>query len=221
MKALRSHTPGGPETLVLEDVSDPEPKAGEVLVAIKACGVNYPDFLTIQDLYQTKPPRPFAPGTEIAGDAFRPEGRGAQELVESAEQRVFQIAEAGARGRQGFVPVRTAVKEAFRLLQERFESRSPITGLPTGYNDFDYKTAGLQPGDLIIIAARPSMGKCLSEDAEIVQDDGSIRTIGEMCRSRFASSESRPCCASSAGKWVKIISTGLIRACRAGMNRPA
>jgi replicative DNA helicase len=126
-------------------------------------------------------------GTEIAGDAFRPEGRGAQELVESAEQRVFQIAEAGARGRQGFVPVRTAVKEAFRLLQERFESRSPITGLPTGYNDFDYKTAGLQNGDLIIIAARPSMGKCLSEDAEIVQDDGSIRTIGELCRARTGS----------------------------------
>jgi NADPH2:quinone reductase len=67
MKALRSHTPGGPETLVFETIADPEPKAGEALVAIKACGVNYPDFLTIQDLYQTRPPRPFSPGTEIAG----------------------------------------------------------------------------------------------------------------------------------------------------------
>ena len=98
-------------------------------------------------------------GMEITGDGFRPEGRSSQELVESAEQKVFQIAEAGSRGRQGFVPMRSAVKEAFRLLQERYESRSPITGLPTGFNDLDYKTAGLQAGDLIIIAARPSMGK--------------------------------------------------------------
>lgn len=67
MKALMSHTAGGPETLKLEDVAEPEVKAGDVLIAIKACGVNYPDVLTIQDLYQTKPPRPFAPGGEIAG----------------------------------------------------------------------------------------------------------------------------------------------------------
>jgi replicative DNA helicase len=98
-------------------------------------------------------------GTEITGDAFRPEGRSAQELVESAEQKVFHIAEAGARGRQGFVSMRSAVKEAFQLLQQRYESRSPITGMPTGFVDFDHKTAGLQPGDLIIVAARPAMGK--------------------------------------------------------------
>jgi NADPH2:quinone reductase len=67
MKALISRDPGGPETLRLEDVPEPVAKAGEVVVDIKACGVNFPDVLTIQDLYQTKPPRPFAPGTEIAG----------------------------------------------------------------------------------------------------------------------------------------------------------
>ena len=98
-------------------------------------------------------------GYSIAGDAFQPEGRGARELVESAEQLVFHIAEAGARGRAGFTSMRSAVKEAFRLLQERFENRSAVTGLPTGFSDFDLKTAGLQAGDLIIIAARPSMGK--------------------------------------------------------------
>jgi replicative DNA helicase len=98
-------------------------------------------------------------GYEIAGGAFQPEGRGARELVEVAEQLVFHIAEAGARGRQGFTSMRSAVKEAFRLLQERFENRSAVTGLPTGFNDFDQKTAGLQAGDLIIVAARPSMGK--------------------------------------------------------------
>ncbi len=98
-------------------------------------------------------------GTEIAGEAFQPEGRPATEIVELAEQKVFRIAEAGSRGRQGFVSMRAAVKEAFRQLQERYENRSPITGMPTGFTDFDHKTAGLQPGDLIIVAARPSMGK--------------------------------------------------------------
>ena len=67
MKALLSEAPGGPETLVLKDVPQPQPGPGEVLVAVKACGVNYPDFLIIQDKYQFRPQRPFAPGAEIAG----------------------------------------------------------------------------------------------------------------------------------------------------------
>jgi NADPH2:quinone reductase len=67
MKALLSKNPGGPDSLVLEDVADPIPGPREVRVAVRACAVNYPDFLIIQDLYQVKPPRPFAPGAEIAG----------------------------------------------------------------------------------------------------------------------------------------------------------
>ncbi len=67
MKALRSHLPGGPETLVLDEVPEPPVGPGEVRVAVKACGVNFPDLLIIQDLYQFKPPRPFAPGAEVAG----------------------------------------------------------------------------------------------------------------------------------------------------------
>ena len=98
-------------------------------------------------------------GTEITGDAFQPEGRSTQEILEKAEQAVFRIAEAGARGRQGFVPMRSAVKEAFEQLQQRYETRGSVTGLPTGFTDFDELTAGLQPSDLIILAARPSMGK--------------------------------------------------------------
>ncbi len=62
-----SHQPGGPETLVLEEVPEPVPATGELRVAVRACGVNFPDLLIIQDLYQVKPPRPFAPGGEIAG----------------------------------------------------------------------------------------------------------------------------------------------------------
>jgi NADPH2:quinone reductase len=67
MKALISEAPGGPNTLVLRDVAEPEPGSGEVLVSVKACGVNFPDFLIIQDKYQFRPQRPFAPGAEIAG----------------------------------------------------------------------------------------------------------------------------------------------------------
>jgi NADPH2:quinone reductase len=67
MKALLSKYPGGPETLVLEDMPEPVPGPGEVRVAVRACAVNFPDLLMIQDLYQFKPPRPFAPGAEVAG----------------------------------------------------------------------------------------------------------------------------------------------------------
>ncbi|ABI76873.1 putative quinone oxidoreductase [Hyphomonas neptunium ATCC 15444] len=67
MKAVLSKVVGGPETLVIEDVAVPTPGKGQVLVQVKACGVNYPDVLIIQDMYQFKPPRPFSPGGEVAG----------------------------------------------------------------------------------------------------------------------------------------------------------
>ncbi|HEY7800669.1 MAG TPA: NADPH:quinone oxidoreductase family protein [Hyphomonadaceae bacterium] len=67
MKAVLSKAPGLPDTLVMEDVPSPSPKAGEMVVSVKAVGVNFPDFLIIQDMYQYKPQRPFSPGGEIAG----------------------------------------------------------------------------------------------------------------------------------------------------------
>jgi NADPH2:quinone reductase len=67
MKALLSKTVGGPETLVLEDVPSPTPGPQDVLIGVKAVGVNFPDVLMIKDMYQFKPPRPFAPGGEVAG----------------------------------------------------------------------------------------------------------------------------------------------------------
>ncbi|WP_122466559.1 NADPH:quinone oxidoreductase family protein [Brevundimonas lutea] len=67
MKALLSTAPGGPETLALTDLPTPEPGRGEVRVAVKAVGINYPDTLIIEDRYQFRPPRPFAPGAELAG----------------------------------------------------------------------------------------------------------------------------------------------------------
>lgn len=68
MKAMLSTAVGGPETLELTDLPDPEPKKGELVIAVRAAGLNFPDTLMIRDLYQMKPPRPFAPGGEIAGD---------------------------------------------------------------------------------------------------------------------------------------------------------
>ena len=67
MKALMSVTVGGPESLELTELPTPEPGKGEVLIEVKAASVNYPDTLIIRDLYQFKPPRPFTPGTEVAG----------------------------------------------------------------------------------------------------------------------------------------------------------
>jgi len=70
MRALLSYEPGGPETLRLADVLDPVPRRGELLVRVHACAINYPDVLIIEDKYQLKPQRPFAPGGEIAGEVI-------------------------------------------------------------------------------------------------------------------------------------------------------
>ena len=67
MKAVLSKAVGGPETLVLEELPDPVAGPGQVVLAVKACGVNYPDVLIIEDRYQFKPERPFAPGGEVSG----------------------------------------------------------------------------------------------------------------------------------------------------------
>jgi replicative DNA helicase len=99
--------------------------------------------------------------TEIADSALNRAGKDVGQLLDEAESKVFQIAEAGARTRQGFVeiqPLLTQVMERIDLLYHK-DNPSDITGIPTGYRDLDRETSGLQPGDLIIIAGRPSMGK--------------------------------------------------------------
>src|SRR5437868_6245687 len=70
MNALLSHTPGGPETLSLDEVPEPVPGPGELLVRVRACSINFPDVLIIEDKYQLRPRRPFAPGGEIAGEVL-------------------------------------------------------------------------------------------------------------------------------------------------------
>jgi len=100
-------------------------------------------------------------GTEIADTAYNTMGREAHQILDEAESKVFEIAEQGARGRQGFQempPLLTRVVERIDLLYNR-QSDSDVTGLATGFIDLDRMTSGLQAGDLIIIAGRPSMGK--------------------------------------------------------------
>ena len=98
-------------------------------------------------------------GTAIANEGFQPGTAPISDVLDRAEQRIFQIAEQGDRGRKDHVSLREAMREAFQVLQERYENQGSITGLPTGFVDLDEITAGLQPTDLIILAARPSQGK--------------------------------------------------------------
>ncbi|HUD26969.1 MAG TPA: replicative DNA helicase [Burkholderiaceae bacterium] len=100
-------------------------------------------------------------GEEIAISAREPQGRDAKEILDEAEGKVFRIAEQGARNRTGFARLETLLTRVVERIQELFERSggSDVTGVPTGFADLDSKTAGLQAGDLIIIAGRPSMGK--------------------------------------------------------------
>jgi replicative DNA helicase len=102
-----------------------------------------------------------AAGGEIADTAYNPLGRSVREILDQAETRVFEIAEHGARGQQGFQelrPLLTQVVERIELLFAR-DNPSDVTGIATGFTDLDRLTSGLQEGDLIVIAGRPSMGK--------------------------------------------------------------
>ena len=99
--------------------------------------------------------------TDIAENALNPGGKEVAQLLDEAETRILEIGEAGARhtvGLEEIKPVLARVLERIDHLYHR-DNPSDVTGVPTGYHDLDSKTAGLQPGDLIIVAGRPSMGK--------------------------------------------------------------
>jgi replicative DNA helicase len=100
-------------------------------------------------------------GDEIATSALNPAGRDTKQILDDAESRVFRIAEEGARGRQGFIEIQPLLTRVVERINELYERADPsdVTGVPTGFADLDTKTSGFQPGDLIIIAGRPSMGK--------------------------------------------------------------
>ncbi|HGM0794973.1 TPA: replicative DNA helicase [Neisseria gonorrhoeae] len=100
-------------------------------------------------------------GTEIARSAYNPQGRDAERLLDEAENKVFQIAESTAKSKQGFLEMPDLLKEVVQRIDMLYSRDNPdeVTGVPTGFIDLDKKTSGLQPGDLIIVAGRPSMGK--------------------------------------------------------------
>ena len=98
-------------------------------------------------------------GTGIVNDGFQPDGRDSDMILEEAEKQVLAIAQSRTSGRSDFVDVQKALVEAFDVLQTRYANGGSVTGLPTGYTEFDELTAGLQKTDLIILAARPAMGK--------------------------------------------------------------
>jgi replicative DNA helicase len=98
-------------------------------------------------------------GGEIAGCAYHTEGRSSADLIDQAEQLVFRIAERGRRSVLGLRPLKEFISETVDRLDTLHRSQEQITGLPTGFGKMDEMTSGLQAGDLVIIAGRPSMGK--------------------------------------------------------------
>ena len=98
---------------------------------------------------------------DIASAAFNPQGKEARQILDEAESRVFQIAQEGARGGKGFQDIQPLLAQVVERIDELYhrEGDSEVTGVPTGFVDLDRMTSGFQPGDLIIVAGRPSMGK--------------------------------------------------------------
>lgn len=113
---------------------------------------------------------------EIAEAGFNPEGRDSHELLDLAESKVFKIAEQRTKSTEGPQSIHSILEKTVDKIEELYQSpQDGVTGVSTGYNDLDQMTAGLQPSDLIIVAARPSMGKTtfamnLAEHAAMTQD---------------------------------------------------
>jgi replicative DNA helicase len=115
-------------------------------------------------------------GTEITESTFDAQNRSPSELLEEAEKKIFAIAEQTNR-KGGFLPIRQILTKAIDKIDELFQKNTSITGISSGYSDLDDKTAGLQPSDLIIIAGRPSMGKCFGKGTPILMYSGEIKPV--------------------------------------------
>ncbi|MCP5142234.1 MAG: replicative DNA helicase [Gammaproteobacteria bacterium] len=98
-------------------------------------------------------------GSDIVDSVFSPEGRDSKQLLDAAETRVFEIAEQTMRGRAGPEIIKRVLTRVVDKVETLFQASSTVTGVPTGWDDFDDRTSGMQAGDLVIVAGRPSMGK--------------------------------------------------------------
>ncbi len=98
-------------------------------------------------------------GTKISESAVNTQGRSTADLIDNAEKMVFEISEIGARGQKSFVPLKEILSNTLGRIETLSQNDDEITGIPTGFTDFDKQTSGLQKSDLIIVAGRPAMGK--------------------------------------------------------------
>ncbi len=139
-------------------------------------------------------------GNEISASAFNADGRTSKELLDEAERKVCKIAEQGAGNKEGFEAINDLLTKAVQRVEEMYKSDEALTGISSGFANFDAKTSGLQKGDLIIIAGRPSMGKTsfamnLAENAALNTGNSvavfSMKMPGEQLAIRMMSSLGR------------------------------
>jgi replicative DNA helicase len=120
---------------------------------------------------------------KITSEALEEEDE-AEIILDHAEQAIFALAD--ERTRQGFSHVKPIADSLLEHVQEMAGRSAMLTGLTTGFNDLDAMTSGLQAADLVVVAARPSMGKCLAHDSEILLADGGVATIEQLYQARSA-----------------------------------
>ncbi len=161
MQALLSVKPGGPETLELTTLPDPEPKKGEIVIRVRAAGVNFPDTLMIRDLYQIKPPRPFAPGGEVAGEVIAV-GEGARGFAPG--DRVLALTGHGGFATHLTLDPKTAIKIPDAMPFE--DAACFIFTYGTSYHALKDR-AKLQPGEtLLVLGAAGGVGSAAIELAK-------------------------------------------------------
>lgn len=120
---------------------------------------------------------------EIAGRCYGSGQDDIDHFLDDAERLIYNVSE--QRTRPAFIKLGDMIMDTIKMVEQLYERKELVTGVPTGFLDLDSKTAGLQPSDLIIVAARPSMGKCLKYDAEVIDAaTGQIQTIEEICRAQ-------------------------------------
>lgn len=153
MKIVLSEVAGGPESLVLREIDPPTPKAGEALIAVRACSVNYPDALMIADRYQFKPPRPFAPGLEAAG-VVEALGEGAEGLA--VGDRVIALLSFGGMAEKVVVPASACIPMPAAMSFEH--GASFIATFGTAYHALKQR-GRLRAGErLLVLGAGGGMG---------------------------------------------------------------
>jgi NADPH2:quinone reductase len=153
MKALLSIEPGPPGTLELSDVPEPTPGRGELLVRVRACAINYPDVLIIEDKYQFRPPRPFAPGGEIAGEVI---AIGEEVADWQIGERLIAVTGHGGLSEMMTVPA----KAAYRLPHDRgFDAGSALLLTYATSIHALYDRGRLQAGQtLLVLGAAGGVG---------------------------------------------------------------